>query len=480
MSDVSNFLCPPVDDPTEAARLGALHSYGILDTLPEPAYDDITRLAASICGTPIALVTLIDLNRQWYKSSLGVGEVRETLRELAFCAHAIQQPNELLVVPDATQDARFANNPIVTGEMQVRFYAGAPLVTPGGQALGTLCVMDRKPHQLTEEQSQALAALARQVIAQLELRRQTVEQEELLRQLSASEARFEAFMRHGPLVTYIKDAYGRLIYVNPAWEERFGKTAAEFIGKSDAELWPPELARSIRAHDEEVLAGDKMARQLESVPISGGDWKHWMVYKFPLVLPDGRYLAGAALDVTEQQCIQDDLRVANSRLNDLSLTDTLTDLLNRRGFEQRLNEEAHRAARHGRPLSLLLMHVDDFQQFNSTYGHEAGDEMLNAVAHLLRLKMRDSDLLAHYGSEEFVALLPETDHKGAVVLAERFRSAVSAASWKQRRVTVSIGVATADIVRLSDAAFDGDTLLAEADIRLYQSKQRGHSQITHA
>lgn len=164
---------PPPDG--EAARLAALDDLEILDTLPEQAYDDITLLASQICETPIALITLVDETRQWFKSKVGT-DIESTSRDVAFCSHAILQPDRLLQVPDTANDERFADNPITT-EIGIRFYAGVPLTTAGGHALGTLCVLHRQPHQLTDDQTQALWALSRQVIAQLELRRTIAELE---------------------------------------------------------------------------------------------------------------------------------------------------------------------------------------------------------------------------------------------------------------------------------------------------------------
>ncbi|MGD9850457.1 MAG: GAF domain-containing protein [Nitrospirales bacterium] len=164
----------------EVQRLQALSSFQILDTLPELAFDDLTFLAGNICQTPIALISLVDDHRQWFKSKVGIS-ADETSRDIAFCAHCILQ-SDLMVVPDALADSRFADNALVTEEPNIRFYAGTPLTTVGGHNLGTLCVIDRVPRELTQNQKKSLEALGRQVMAQLELRRQLIERDSLLKQ----------------------------------------------------------------------------------------------------------------------------------------------------------------------------------------------------------------------------------------------------------------------------------------------------------
>lgn len=159
----------------EQSRLENLYQYHILDTLPEEDYDNITKLASTICNTPISLVTLIDDDRQWFKSAHGVEGITETDRDVSFCAHGILNPDQAFVVGDADKDERFSDNPLVTGDTKVKFYAGIPLKDEKGFALGALCVIDNKPRKLSEEQMSSLKILAKQVVNLLRLHRTNME-----------------------------------------------------------------------------------------------------------------------------------------------------------------------------------------------------------------------------------------------------------------------------------------------------------------
>ncbi len=183
-------MTPASKPANESQRLSAVYEYNILDSLPEKEYDDITKIAASISGMPIALITIIDNDRQWFKSKIGIDGM-DTHRDHAFCAHAILKPEDMFIVPDTSKDDRFYDNPYVTGDPYIGFYAGVPLVNDGGLPLGTLCVLDSNPKEISVEQKETLKALARQVMCYFEIRkknaqlaRQKLEMEELNNDLS--------------------------------------------------------------------------------------------------------------------------------------------------------------------------------------------------------------------------------------------------------------------------------------------------------
>jgi len=176
----------------EIIRLRRLREYEILDTLPEEDFDNITRIASAICQTPISLISLVDRDRQWFKSSIGLRE-RETPLDASFCAHAINHPEQVMTIPDATLDHRFTQNPLVTGEPGIRFYAGVPLVDSTGCALGTLCIIDNKTRSLTNEQEETLRALGSQVMRLLELRLRNKEIQQISERLSVKNEALHQF-----------------------------------------------------------------------------------------------------------------------------------------------------------------------------------------------------------------------------------------------------------------------------------------------
>ena len=214
----------PVLPPDEAERLAALKEYEILDSDREEEFDDITTLASEICQTPISLITLIDSNRQWFKSGHGL-EVRETPRDYAFCGHALNHPDKTLIIPDSHKDERFADNPLVTGSPHVIFYTGVPLVNPQGYALGTLCVIDQKPRTLTEIQLKSLQLLAKQVVQLMELRKANRSLHKLKENLQARNTELEQFAY---VVSHdIKSPLASIVLTAEMLRENFGDSIDE-------------------------------------------------------------------------------------------------------------------------------------------------------------------------------------------------------------------------------------------------------------
>lgn len=337
----------------ESRRLATLLDYDILDTPAEQAFDDLVLLAARICDTPIALVSLVADDHQWYKSRVGI-DAKQTSREISFCAHAIEQDG-VFIVPDATRDERFANNPLVTGDPHIRFYAGAPLVVEDGQTLGTLCVIDRVSRQFTAEQTEALRVLARQTVAQLELRRSMKRMAESLKhldgqaqQLAASERFAQSTVDALAAHVAILDEHGTIISVNRAWRQfananggrgsRFVE-GANYLDVCESSAGPcsseaVHVVHGIRL----VITGERDVFDLE-YPCHSPSEKRWFVVRISRFEGDGpKRIVVAHENITRR-------REAEEKLRHDALHDGLTGLPNRVLFHDRVAQCLARAKR---------------------------------------------------------------------------------------------------------------------------------------
>jgi PAS domain S-box-containing protein len=310
---------------TEAERLSALESYGVLDTPAEAAFDDIARLAAQICAVPIALVSLVSDARQWFKSEIGLG-VRETSRDVSICATAIRH-GDLFVVPDLARDRRFADNLLVTRPPHVRFYAGAVLRTPEGVPLGTVCVLDHapRPQGLDEGQAFTLKVLARQVMTQMQLRRAIaereqalIEQDEALAALRESQERFRVIANSAPVPMWVTSAAGPREFVNFAYLQFLGVTYDEaLVFDWRTRLHPDDLPRILN----EQVAGESSGKTFTlEARYTGGDGElRWLrSISQPRFGPHGERngFIGIAHDITTSKQAEHDLQDMNRLLEE--------------------------------------------------------------------------------------------------------------------------------------------------------------------
>ncbi|MGH7253980.1 MAG: GAF domain-containing protein, partial [Nitrospiraceae bacterium] len=296
--------------------LDALRGYGILDTPPEQEFDNLVSLASQFCRTPIAAISLIDAHRQWFKAKVGL-TTPQTPRAIAFCAHAILQP-DLFVVRDAMADARFSTNPLVTADPHIRFYAGMPLIASNGHALGTLCVMDRVPRELTQEQAEALRALSRQVVSQLELRRartevaQTTTESKATREALWESEEFKTRMIEGSQdCIKVLDLDGRLLSMNAS-----GMAVLEIcdlgavLNTSWIEFWQGEDREKARAAVEAARDG-RVGRFVGFFPTTVTHKPMWWdVMVTPLMNHEGKpeRLLAISRDVTDLTRAEEALR----------------------------------------------------------------------------------------------------------------------------------------------------------------------------
>lgn len=578
----------------EKKRIEELQSYEILDTPAEKAYDDIIELASEICETPIAMVTLVDSDRQWFKSKIGI-ELEETPRAIAFCSHAILQPDEVFQIKNAQTDARFFNNPLVTGDLHIRFYAGAPLVTESGEALGTLCVIDQKPRELSEKQKLSLRVLAQQVVAQMELRRTISQMQEVGNQqketekaLRETEARFKASINNSPTMAYMKDEKGSFVYVNELVEKLFKVEEGWLLGKNDFDLLPADEAQAVRRNDALVLSEMESREVLEETAMPDGSKSHWLSLKFPFTDTTGeRFLGGVSIDITARKVAEEKLnesekryrhlfelspgfinvhdldgvitainesaanalgyqadeivgknmadflipeshsffagylqRMSNTpfeegvfhvstkdgerriwqyrnrlykepdgsgyvigyaqditelkeiqtKLHDLTLTDDLTSLYNRRGFFTLAGQALRYARRTKKTCIVIYADLDNLKTVNDKFGHAAGSQMIIDASNIFKSFFRDSDIAARLGGDEFVILVQDSSADSAELIKERMQKSIEDFNQNNSRpfaLSISFGIAPFD----PKSPPTIEELVCEADKLMYVQKE---------
>ncbi|MEI2415617.1 EAL domain-containing protein [Orrella sp. JC864] len=442
----------------EERRLQALLSYEVLDTPPEEDLDRLARLGARIFRAPIALISLLDEHRQFFKARVGMATA-QTRRDISFCRHAIES-DEVMVVPDASRDPRFAGNPLVTGQPHIRFYAGAPLRTPEGERIGTFCVIDDQPREFSACDSEILRELSALSMDRLALRR-------LQSEASRGPERLQRLAASSPDGMLCTDAQGRITFANAALCRIFGYDGQALLGSGFEMLIPEEGRERYRRALLRVAAGGTptmVGRTVEQV----GQRADGTVFPLELSLSMWRengqaHFGGIIRDLSQRRALE-------QRLFRLAHLDPLTELANREAFGQRLD---HLLA-HEAQLALLLVDLDNFKEVNDDHGHHTGDLVLRQVGHRLREIFPAPAMVARLGGDEFAVLLPQPPSRQR--LSERAQQAIQAIALPievgplRLKVGASIGAAL--------HPWHGSTselLMGNADLALYKAKKEGRN-----
>lgn len=468
----------------EALRLARLAELEILDTPQEAEFDTIVELANQLLGCPMALVSLIDEHRQWFKARCGLSG-DGTPRDQAFCAHAIPH-REVMVVEDATLDARFADNPFVTGPPHVRFYAGAPL-RPSLDgcygdigAIGTLCVVDVKPRHFGEAERRTLRRLADIVEGLIRARAATAaairvseELQEHARLLRRTNRQLAQAARMASIGSWRLDiASGHVewseqvyaIHGLLAGEEPSLETALAFYPPADRARLDACIARTSETCEPfEIECDFRTAKGVKRRVRSVGEAESI----------DGKAVAivGVFQDITEQF-------LHEQAIHHTANTDSLTGLPNRKMFEERLAELPARGSAGDAPYAILLIDLDGFKPVNDTLGHQAGDEVLQTVADRLRGRHFAHAFAARLGGDEFVMLVTRprdcADLRTMVQALLRELRHIVERGGMRLPITATVGAALCD-----DAADDPRETLRKADVALYAAKraERGSGRI---
>lgn len=447
----------------EQERLAKLKEYNILDSEPEAVFDNMVQLASYICKTPIAAISLIDSDRQWFKSIVGVN-VKETSRDIAFCAHTILQ-DDTFVIPDALKDERFFDNPLVTEGPEIRFYAGVPLITSNGYHLGTLCVIDTVARELQVEQLDAIKTLADSVTVHLDLRLSHVAIRKYVDKLQISATIFDS-TNEAIIVT---DADNNFVTVNPAFCTLTGYSRDEVIGQT------PKILKSGKQN---AAFYKQMWHQLNTMGFwngelwnkrkDGEEYAEWLSIKV-VYNEDGSKKMHVALfsDVTQR-------KQADETIWKQANYDLLTQLPNRQLFNDRLEYEIKMSHRADLSLALLFIDLDFFKSVNDTMGHGAGDLLLINVAQRISAVVRESDTVARISGDEFTAILPqlESAHNAKRVAIAIVETLSQPFDLNGEMVTISASVG---ISIYPQDAKNSKELMQNADKAMYKVKHQGRN-----
>jgi len=457
----------PLPD-NERERLLALYECDILDTSRDPLFDSLTTLAAQICDAPIALFSLIDRERQWFKSNHGLPGTRQTSREIAFCAHTILS-GEMLEVPDARRDTRFARNPLVVSDPRIRFYAGVPLRDARGFGLGALCVMDYEARHLSPSQRLALESLARLAISLLEQRRGERKLRESEQHALEREHRQKVIADLGQRALADPDAEALMENAVRLVSETLGFEYCRVLELAHGGL--NLVSRVTLGHAPE---GNDTGSRMAAL-ISGAEGPYGLL-EVRSAAP-GRVTAEVTNFVQSVANIVGTAlarRRADEQLSYAAQFDTLTGLPNRQLFRDRISQSISRAVRKGRPIAIVALNLDGFKLVNNGHGHAAGDRVLMQVAERLISCVSAYDTVSRLGADEFAIALSNIDRveEAAPVVKRMLQTLTLPFDLEDGEVFIS---ATAGVSIFDTDGGDAHTLIKNAELAMHRARENGRN-----
>lgn len=472
-----------MDNALEQKRLNAIQNLEILDTAAESDFDDLVKLAAMIFEVPMSTVTIVDADRQWFKAAVGL-PVKETPRAISFCTHAIEK-DEPMVVADTAHDARFAQSPLVTQDPHLGFYAGIPLKTADNLAVGTFCIMDNKPRQLTARQLDILKILANQATKLLDLRmernkyRDLLIEKELINQtLNETEQRWKFALEGVGDGVWDWNINDDQVILSKTWKQMLGYAEHELPNSKDTWLslvHKDDVDKAIKSLNQ-YLEKKTAEFRLEHRLLCKDQSYKWILTRGMVVEinKDGspKRMVGTHTDISKHKESEDTIwQQANF--------DSLTGLPNRRMFFDRLKEEIKKSARKKTMFALMFMDLDGFKEVNDQFGHQAGDDLLKAVTQRVSKCIRASDTFARLGGDEFTIILSTIDHaQASSIIAEKILTAISTPfelAVGKVSISASIGVSIYPLNGTSS-----DKLISIADSAMYDAKAQGKNRWVYA